>query len=126
MSETADPAEMCVAVSRSHRSERIDAVRAALGIAREVRSGSVGLKIGLVAEAQRDLYAYGGGSTKIWDTCGPEAILVGAGGRMTDIDGNLLVYDRPDLYNRRGIVASNGPLHDFVITTLAPLVTPPA
>ena len=84
--------------------------------------GSVGLKIGLVAEAARDLYVYTGGRTKIWDTCGPEAILRGAGGRMTDIDGNPLVYDRPDLYNRRGIVASNGPLHDFVIATLAPLV----
>ena len=84
--------------------------------------GSVGLKIGLVAEAARDLYVYTGGRTKIWDTCGPEAILVAAGGRMTDVDGEPLVYDRADLYNRRGIVASNGPLHDFVIATLAPLV----
>ncbi len=30
---------------------------------------------------------------------------------MTDVDGEPLVYDRHDLYNRRGIVASNGPLH---------------
>jgi 3'(2'), 5'-bisphosphate nucleotidase len=84
--------------------------------------GSVGLKIGLVSEAARDLYIYTGGRTKIWDTCGPEAILLGAGGRMTDLDGEPLVYDGPDLYNRRGIVASNGPLHDFVIATLAPHV----
>ena len=41
---------------------------------------------------------------------------------MTDVDGRPLVYDQPDLYNRRGIVASNGPLHDFVIATLAPIV----
>jgi len=65
---------------------------------------------------------YTGGRTKIWDTCGPEAILAAAGGRMTDVDGNPLVYDRPDLYNRRGIVASNGPLHDFVISALVPIV----
>jgi 3'(2'), 5'-bisphosphate nucleotidase len=83
---------------------------------------SVGLKIGLVSEAERDLYVYTGGRTKIWDTCGPEAILLGAGGQMTDVDGEPLVYDRQDLYNRRGIVASNGPLHAFVIKTLAPLV----
>ena len=56
--------------------------------------GSVGLKIGLVAEAARDLYVYTGGRTKIWDTCGPEAILLGAGGRMTDMDGKPLAYDR--------------------------------
>ena len=82
--------------------------------------GSIGLKIGLVSEALRDLYVYTGGRTKIWDTCGPEAILAAAGGRMTDVDGNPLVYDQPDLYNRRGIVASNGPLHDFVIAALVP------
>ena len=45
---------------------------------------------------------------------------LGAGGRMTDVDGKPLVYDQPDLYNRRGLVASNGPLHDFVIATVAP------
>jgi 3'(2'), 5'-bisphosphate nucleotidase len=76
----------------------------------------------MVSEAARDLYVYTGGRTKIWDTCGPEAILHGAGGRMTDLDGKPLVYDRPELYNRRGIVASNGPLHDFVIAALAPHV----
>jgi 3'(2'), 5'-bisphosphate nucleotidase len=75
-----------------------------------------------VSEGARDLYVYTGGRTKIWDTCGPEAILHGAGGRMSDLDGKPLVYDGPDLYNRRGIVASNGPLHDFVIATLAPHV----
>jgi hypothetical protein len=43
---------------------------------------------------------------------------------MTDVDGRPLVYDQPDLYNRRGIVASNGPLHDFVIEALGPIVAP--
>ena len=84
--------------------------------------GSIGLKIGLVSEAARDLYVYMGNRTKIWDTCGPEAILFAAGGRMTDVDGNELAYDKSDLHNRRGIVASNGPLHDFVIEALAPIV----
>ena len=108
--------------SKSHRTSRVDAVKQALQITDEINVGSIGLKIGLVSEGVRDLYFYGGGRTKIWDTCGPEAILLGAGGRMTDVDGNPLVYDKPDLYNRRGLVASNGPLHDFVIAALAPIV----
>jgi 3'(2'), 5'-bisphosphate nucleotidase len=58
------------------------------------------LKIGLVSEALRDLYVYTGGRTKIWDTCGPEAVLTAAGGRMSDVDGNPLIYDQPDLFNR--------------------------
>jgi 3'(2'), 5'-bisphosphate nucleotidase len=116
------PPDIRLVASKSHRTSRIDAVKSALQITDEINVGSIGLKIGLVSEAARDLYVYTGGRTKIWDTCGPEAILTAAGGRMTDVDGRPLVYDRPDLYNRRGIVASNGPLHDFVIAALAPIV----
>jgi 3'(2'), 5'-bisphosphate nucleotidase len=121
-SRTSSPHDIRLVASKSHRTARVDAVKQALQITDEMNVGSIGLKIGLVSEGVRDLYFYGGGRTKIWDTCGPEAILVGAGGRLTDVDGQPLVYDRPELYNRRGIVASNGPLHDFVITTVAPLV----
>jgi hypothetical protein len=39
---------------------------------------------------------------------------------VTDLDGKPLVYATTDLYNRRGIVASNGPLHDHVIAVIAP------
>jgi 3'(2'), 5'-bisphosphate nucleotidase len=116
------PPGIRLVASKTHRTSRIDAVKKALQITDEISVGSVGLKIGLVSESLRDLYVYTGGRTKIWDTCGPEAVLVAAGGKMTDVDGQPLVYDRPDLYNRRGIVASNGPLHDFVIGALAPLV----
>jgi 3'(2'), 5'-bisphosphate nucleotidase len=121
-SSLARPPGIRLVASKTHRTPRVDSVKTALGITDEINVGSVGLKIGMVSEASRDLYVYTGGRTKIWDTCGPEAILLGAGGRMTDLDGKPLVYDRPDLYNRRGIVASNGPLHDFVIATLAPYV----
>jgi 3'(2'), 5'-bisphosphate nucleotidase len=121
-STLSQPPDIRLVASKSHRSARIDAVKRALQITDEMNVGSIGLKIGLVSEALRDLYVYTGGRTKIWDTCGPEAILAGAGGRMTDVDGRPLVYDQPDLYNRRGLVASNGPLHDFVIEVLAPIV----
>ncbi len=121
-STIAGPPGIRLVASKTHRTGRIDKIKRALQIVDEVNVGSVGLKIGLVSEAERDLYVYTGGRTKIWDTCGPEAILLGAGGTMTDVDGKPLTYDRQDLYNRRGIVASNGPLHPFVIQTLAPLV----
>jgi 3'(2'), 5'-bisphosphate nucleotidase len=112
--------------SKSHRTPRVDAIKRALQITDEFNMGSVGLKIGLVAENARDLYVYTGGRTKVWDTCGPEAILVAAGGRITDLDGQPLGYLETDLYNRRGIVASNGPLHDHVIRVIAPLIGPKA
>jgi 3'(2'), 5'-bisphosphate nucleotidase len=121
-STIAAPPGIRLVASKSHRTPRIDAVRRALQIDDETNIGSVGLKIGLVAESERDLYIYTGGRTKIWDTCGPEAILKAAGGRVTDVDGHPLCYTDRDLYNRRGIVASNGPLHDNVISVIAPLL----
>jgi 3'(2'), 5'-bisphosphate nucleotidase len=123
-SALAGPPGIRLVASKSHRTPRVDAVRKALMIDDEWNIGSVGLKIGLVAESLRDLYVYTGGRTKVWDTCGPEAILHGAGGRMTDMDGRALCYTERDLYNRRGIIASNGPLHDLVVATIAPHIGP--
>lgn len=121
-SAIAGPPNIRLVASKTHRTSRVDAIKRALGITDEINVGSVGLKIGLVSEGARDLYVYTGSRTKIWDTCGPEAILLGAGGTVTDLDGAPLVYDRADPYNRRGIIASNGPLHPFVIKTVAPLL----
>jgi 3'(2'), 5'-bisphosphate nucleotidase len=121
-SKLESPPGIRLVASKTHRTPRVDAVKRALGVTDELNVGSVGLKIGLVSEGSRDLYVYTGGRTKIWDTCGPEAILRGAGGTITDLDGKPLVYDRPELYNRRGIVASNGPLHAHVISVLASIV----
>jgi 3'(2'), 5'-bisphosphate nucleotidase len=121
-SSLARPPGIRLVASKSHRSPRIDTVRRVLGIEDELNIGSVGLKIGLVAEGERDLYVYTGGRTKLWDACAPQAILLAAGGRVTDIDGQPLDYTARDLYNRRGIIASNGPLHDHVLAAIAPFL----
>ncbi|MCC6745965.1 MAG: 3'(2'),5'-bisphosphate nucleotidase CysQ [Acidobacteria bacterium] len=119
VSDITDTSAMSVAVSRSHRSPEIDAVRSALGIEREVRSGSVGLKVGLICERHCDLYIHPSPQTKQWDSCAPEAILAAAGGRMTDLRGNPFVYNRTDLYNRHGILATNGRVHDRILERVA-------
>jgi 3'(2'), 5'-bisphosphate nucleotidase len=118
-SALAEPRGVRIVVSQSRRSPRIDAFRLALGVTDEMSVGSVGLKVALVCQGERDLYLYPGEQTKLWDTCGPEAILTAAGGRMSDMDGRPLVYNKADLNNRNGVVASNGPLHDLVIQALA-------
>ncbi len=120
-SALAEPPGIRLVASKSHRTRDVDDFRRALGISDETNVGGVGLKIGLVAEASRDLYVYPGDRTKIWDTCAPEAILLAAGGRLTDTFGEVLRYTDPDLHNRRGLVASNGTLHDLVLATLAEL-----
>jgi 3'(2'), 5'-bisphosphate nucleotidase len=115
------PPGIRLVASKSHRTQDIDLFRKALGISDEINVGGVGLKVAMVADGDRDLYVYPGGRTKIWDSCAPEAIIVAAGGRITDTYGDPLVYHEPDLLNRRGLIASNGPLHDLVVGTIAVL-----
>ena len=107
--------------SKSHRSDYYQRFRDDLGITDELALGSVGLKVALVAEGSRDLYVYPGSQTKIWDSCGPEAILTAAGGRVTDSVGDALCYTDLTLQNLHGLVASNGLVHDCALQTIAHL-----
>jgi 3'(2'), 5'-bisphosphate nucleotidase len=119
VSPLSDPSRAIVAMSRSHHSPSIDRARALLGVTETLRSGSVGLKFGLIAEARAHLYFNLSGRTNHWDTCAPEAILREAGGRVTDTTGAPLGYNTPEIRNLRGIVASNGPLHDQALAAVA-------
>ena len=113
---------MRLAVSRTHRSPRMNSVVSALKVKEEVQRGSVGIKIGLIVEQQCDLYVHLSSRTKQWDTCAPEVILTEAGGRCSDLFGQPLFYNTPDVQNRNGLVASNGVAHDQVIGILQPLL----
>jgi 3'(2'), 5'-bisphosphate nucleotidase len=122
VSKQIKPGEMILASSRSHPSPRMGRIVSAFGFKGETRRGSVGVKVGLIAEQQADLYIHLSPSTKQWDTCGPEAILAEAGGRLTDLFGQPLRYNGRRIDNRNGIVATNGAAHDLVIGNLAPLL----
>src|SRR6202795_2319079 len=122
VSNQTEPREIILAPSRSHRSPRMEQVVSAFGFKHETRRGSVGVKIGLIAERQADLYLHLSPSTKQWDTCGPEAILVAAGGRLTDLFGQPLRYNGVRVDNRNGIVATNGAAHEMGIENLKPLL----
>jgi 3'(2'), 5'-bisphosphate nucleotidase len=106
--------------SASHRSDDIDRVKSALGINDEQNVGSVGVKLALIALGLRDLYVNPWPKTKAWDTCAPEAILVAAGGRLTDLFGAPISYTGA-LGHPRGLIASNRLVHDEVVAKIAPL-----
>ena len=122
VSERRDPREMVLASSRSHRSPRMEQVVSAFEFKDEMRRGSVGVKIGLIAERFADLYIHLSPSTKQWDTCAPEIILEEAGGRLTDLFGRSLPYNGIRIDNRNGVVATNGVAHAKVIEKLRPLL----
>lgn len=111
------------ASSRSHRSQKLNRVMEDLGLEREVRRGSVGLKVGLIAKQECDLYIHLSPRTKFWDTCAPQIIVEEAGGTMTDLFGAPIKYDLHDVQNHNGIVASNGSIHEKTISRLKPLLS---
>jgi 3'(2'), 5'-bisphosphate nucleotidase len=122
VSDHSEISKMRLAASRSHRSPRMDKVVRAFGLKEEVLRGSVGIKIGLIIEQQCDLYIHLSPRTKQWDTCAPEIILHEAGGRLTDLFGRPLAYNRAEVQNRNGIVASNGASHALIVESLKPLL----
>ena len=126
-SAVADLAQVRLVTSYSHRSARTEAARAVVGACDEQRLGSVGLKVAAIARGERDLYVNPDGHCKLWDTCAPEALLLAAGGRMTDLRGRALVYDDPTrLRLEGGIVASNGHCHAAALARVAPFAADPA
>ncbi len=108
-----------IMVSRSHRSGRISRIATALGNAKEIRMGSVGLKVAHVAECKAQLYVSLTDRTKEWDACAPEAIIAGAGGMMTDLEGMPLTYNKSLPNTPKGMVATYGPNHQRVIDAIA-------
>ena len=114
--------EMIMAYSRNHPSKGIMRILDSFGFADGMQRGSVGLKIGLIAESVSDIYIHLSPRTKFWDTCAPQIILEEAGGKLTDIFGEPMRYDIADVQNYGGILASNGVSHEKAIAKLRPVL----
>ena len=122
VSDKTDLGSMRLAVSSSHPSAKMKELVTGLGIRNVRQNGSVGLKVGLIAEQLCDLYIHLSPRTKFWDTCAPEVILEEAGGRLTNLFGESYVYDLADVQNHNGILATNGASHDQVVERIRPLL----
>src|SRR5688572_1445087 len=120
VSGNTDFSKMNLAVSRNHRSPKISRIISDFGLKSEIQRGSVGLKVGLVAEGVCDLYIHLSPRTKFWDTCAPQIIIEEAGGVLTDLFGERIRYDIADVQNHGGIVAANGAAHGIIIDRLRP------
>jgi 3'(2'), 5'-bisphosphate nucleotidase len=119
VTDVRDFSKMTIALSRSHHSQRVDRICEHLGVGNQLKTGSVGLKFGLIAEGRANLYIHTTAQTNQWDTCGPEAILKAAGGTITDLRGEVLRYNKPEVRNLNGIVASNGTRHAEILEAVA-------
>jgi 3'(2'), 5'-bisphosphate nucleotidase len=119
VSTTATPHEMTVLASRNHRNEQLENLLTHLPH-KDVKSvGSVGGKVAAIVEQQADIYISisGKSAPKDWDFAAPDLILTEAGGKMTRFDGNPLIYNRKDVSQWGGILASNGACHGELCLT---------
>jgi 3'(2'), 5'-bisphosphate nucleotidase len=119
-----DPGRATIAASRSHDSETSQRIREVLGVGAVVRAGGVGLKVAMICEGRAHIYIHAGPGTNQWDTCAPEIILHEAHGRMTDIANNPLGYNTADPRNLRGVIASNGVLHNHAVAAAKRVLEP--
>ncbi len=88
-------------------------------IAQATYMGSIGVKLGLIAEGRADGYLTTSNRTSQWDICAPEIILKEAGGKVTDLKGESFIYNRRQIRNFNGIVASNGRIHTSIIENVS-------
>lgn len=114
--------EMTLAASRNHPSPRMGRIIEHFGFPKIVSRGSVGLKVALIADRTCDIYIHPSPRTKLWDSCAPQIILEEARGRFTDLFGEDIVYDSPQLSNLNGLLATNGVAHEAAVKKLRPIL----
>lgn len=86
-------------------------------------TGSTAYKLAKVAEGAGDVFLSRGPKSE-WDVCAGALLVEEAGGRVTDLNGAPLRFNRADPYVH-GILAANGRLHDLVLGLVATLPPPP-
>lgn len=123
VSDKTDFSQMTIAVSRDHRSGKMSDIIEHFGIQQETSRGSVGLKIGLISTQTCDLYIHLSPRTKHWDSAAPEIIITEAGGNLTDLFGEKIIYNTSDVHNYNGLLATNGASHQKAVERLKPLLT---
>lgn len=126
VSETADSsaARFCESVESGHTSHSDSAsVSEVLGIQAEPVRLDSQAKYAIVARGEADIYlrlpTRPGYVEKIWDHAAGALVVTEAGGRVTDIAGKPLDFSHGALLkSNRGIIVTNGLLHDRVLDAL--------
>ncbi len=113
VSRRAPISAMKAVISNSHRTARLTRMVESLHFADVLSIGSIGIKLSLIARGDYDVYVnLARGKCREWDICAPELILTEAGGILTGLDGSPISYNKQDVYDRRGLLASNAMIHD--------------
>ncbi|GAB1285835.1 3'(2'),5'-bisphosphate nucleotidase 1 [Apodemus speciosus] len=96
-----------ITTTRSHGSKLVTDCVSAMSPDAVLRVGGAGNKIIQLIEGKASAYVFASPGCKKWDTCAPEVILHAVGGKLTDIHGNALQYDKEVKHmNSAGVLAA--------------------
>ena len=111
MSETKILDRMTIVTSKNHRNQELKNLIEKINFKKTIVMGSIGCKVASIIRGESDIYISlslpGKTAPKDWDFAAPEAVLKAAGGSITNIDNEELVYGSTDLKHSGIIIASN-------------------
>ena len=107
-------------VSRHHLSDKEKKMLDHLEIKNTANIGS-SLKVMEIASGRADIYLTSTNKMKQWDTAAAHCIISEAGGKMTDISGNDLIYNTESVNHENGLLVTNGLIHEEVVSKISKL-----
>ena len=113
--------KMKILVSRNHLKDAELKLTEKLNLSK-IPQGSAGLKIVKVASGEGEIYINSSNKTSEWDTCAGVAILNEAGGKITDMQGNEILYNQNNPCHQEGFVVSNGLRHQEIVDELREII----
>jgi 3'(2'), 5'-bisphosphate nucleotidase len=119
VSKAAELSQATLTQSHSRNPGKPSRTVQALAPGKILESYSAGVKLALVARGEADLYLNTYDAFHDWDICAGHLLVTEAGGTVTGLAGQELRYGLPGAWQRDGLLASNGLLHQEAVKRLA-------
>lgn len=119
VSPTSTLGECTLTKSRSREPGKRSRVVDQIAPAKVVETYSAGIKLALIARGEADVYFNYYPEFHDWDICAGHILVVEAGGRVTGARGETLEYGLPGAWQRHGLLATNGNLHEAALAAIA-------
>ncbi|HBO16910.1 MAG: hypothetical protein UR69_C0001G0127 [Candidatus Moranbacteria bacterium GW2011_GWE2_35_2-] len=109
--------DMTILLSRNHLLESDKKLCENLKIGKQTKRGSTS-KMCVIARGDAEIYVNTSDKTGEWDTCAPQVVLTEAGGKIVDMRGKELMYNKKNPKNLNGFVVSNGENYARIVEEL--------
>ncbi len=121
LSENFDLKDMTIVTSKNHRNQTLNNLIRKLNFKKVIVMGSIGCKIASILRGESDIYIClsipGKSSPKDWDFAAPASILKAAGGAITNLNNEELIYGKANFEQDGIIIASNNYINHGKICT---------